>query len=102
MNRDRHTGMHDSRQLSTFRKETTMTPDPGRRRGHRSAGARVRQGSAEVHQGTPRDCLRRHEWEAALAALASNQERTKFCSCLLRRTADTRNLLCAWKHLMDQ
>lgn len=73
-----------------------MYEDPGRWRGNkRSTDARARQLPAEFHEGTRWDFLRRHECESAVAARGTRQERAEFAACLLRRTADPRNVMLA-------
>jgi retron-type reverse transcriptase len=56
---------------------------------------------ADVHEGTAVDYLRRHGAEAAEAAEGNKQQRAKFLSRLLARTADSRNLYLAWTHLAE-
>jgi hypothetical protein len=77
-----------------------MTFDPSRRWGHRGvAGARARQRPADLHEGSPRDHLRRHGREAEAAARGDAATRKAFTSELFARTADSRNLRLAWDHL---
>lgn len=77
-----------------------MYNSPGRRGGStRPAGARARRVSADLHEGSRRDFLRRHERESADAARHTGRERTEFARCLFGRAADPRNFRCAIDHL---
>jgi RNA-directed DNA polymerase len=77
-----------------------MYNSPGRRGGSAwPADARARRVPADLHEGSHRDFLRRHERESADAARQTARERTEFARCLFRRAADPRNLRCALDHL---
>jgi hypothetical protein len=71
-----------------------------RRKGsNRPADARARRVPADLHEGSDRDFLRRHERESADAAHRTGQQRTEFAACLFRRAADSRNLRLAIEYL---
>jgi Reverse transcriptase (RNA-dependent DNA polymerase) len=72
-----------------------------RRRGgsNQPADARARRVPADLHEGSARDFLRRHERESADAARKTGRERAEFARCLFRRAADSRNLRCAIDYL---
>jgi group II intron reverse transcriptase/maturase len=78
-----------------------MANKPRRQRATISAGARVRQKPAELHEGTPEDFLRRHERETARAVHANKRIRDELQAHLFTRTADPRNLHVAWKHIQE-
>src|SRR5262249_50655263 len=61
------------------------------------AHARIR--TAEIHRGSAADFLRRHELEAAAAVHGDDKLRDRVVSKLFTRTADSRNLKCAWDYL---
>jgi hypothetical protein len=72
-----------------------------RRRGgrHGVAGARARREPVGAHAGSYTDFLRRHECEADRAARGDEKARHNLLAQLFTRTADTRNLMCAWEYL---
>src|SRR5262245_32103641 len=76
-----------------------MYDNPRQRGGRRVAGARARRGDADLHEGDRHDFLRRHGREAATAALGGAQSKRELLNSLLPRTADARNLRCAWDWL---
>jgi retron-type reverse transcriptase len=76
-----------------------MIYDPCRRRGNRVVGVHARQVAVTVHEGSPRDYLRRHERDVDRAVRGNKAIRKEFCDALLKRTADPRNLKCAWDYL---
>jgi retron-type reverse transcriptase len=71
-----------------------------RRRGGPSgvAGVRARQVPVGVHEGSYRDYLCRHEQEAN-RAVHDDDLRARIIEQLFERTADPRNLMCAWERL---
>ncbi len=73
-----------------------MYNGPRRRGGsNRLAEIHARQVPAEDHKGSYQDFLRRHRSESAIASRGANRQKAAFAECLLRRTADSRNLKCA-------
>jgi retron-type reverse transcriptase len=62
-------------------------------------GAHARQKPADVHEGSAMDFLRRHELEAAAAVKGNSKMKAQVISKLFTRTADSRNLKCAWDYL---
>lgn len=73
-----------------------MYDSPCQRRGKCDAGVHARRKSADLHQGVPQDILGRHDREASHAAHADSRTRQAFVDQLLARTAESRNLMCAW------
>jgi hypothetical protein len=70
-----------------------MYNSPRRRGGYkRLADVHARQVPVEVHEGSYRDFLRRHERESTIAARGTRRQQADFAKCLYRRTADSRNL----------
>lgn len=69
---------------------------------NRLADVHARQVPAEAHKGSYRDFLRRHERESAKAALGDRKAQAAFAACLLRRTADNRNLKHAINYLASE
>ena len=77
-----------------------MYNSPGRREGStRPADVRARRVPADLHEGSYRDFLRRHQRESADAARRAGRQRTEFAAGLFRRAADPRNLRCAMDYL---
>jgi group II intron reverse transcriptase/maturase len=76
-----------------------MATNPARHGGRNDAGARARQLRAAVHQGPAAAFLRRHEREAAEATRDRQKLRELLPLLLLRRVADPRNLVVAWRHV---
>jgi hypothetical protein len=75
----------------------------GRRGGQNPpADDRDRQRLADLHTGSARDFLRRHDREAAEAARSGKRARFDFAQRLFRRAADTRNLKLALDHLASE
>jgi len=66
---------------------------------NRPAALRARPVPADLHEGSYRDFLRRHESESATAARKSRKDRDEFALCLFRRAADPRNIRCAIDHV---
>ena len=75
---------------------------PRRRGDHGVAGTCARRRSADAHQGSYRDYLRRHELEAAEAARGDENQKRAFLAKLFLRTADPRNLRLAWDWISTQ
>src|ERR1700722_5349308 len=87
----------------TTKGESHMYESPSRQRGlTRAAGAHDRQEPTEAHTGSRRAFLRRHVREADAAARQGGKARQHLVSQLLHRTADTRNLKCAFDALLQK
>lgn len=71
--------------------------DSPRQYGVRDAGVHARTKSAEIHEGTPQDFLRRHERDAKNAVHGNSPMKQAFMERLFARTVDPRNLMCAWQ-----